>query len=68
MRVPELNWPSNLFTDIIIVPKDMIVVSAPAFAAKPDLWREMRAAWIGGDAGMVVRLPVPFSGAAHGVA
>lgn len=68
MRVPELNWPSNLFTDIIIVPENMIVVSAPAFAAKPDLWREMRAAWIGGNAGMVVRLPVPFSGAAHGVA
>ena len=68
MRVPELNWPSTLFTDIAGLREDTIVVSAPAFAAKPDLWREMRAAWIGGNAGMVIRLPVPFSGAAHGVA
>ena len=68
MRVPDLNWPSNLFTDIILVPEDMIVLSSLAPAARPGLWREMRASWIGGNAGMVVHLPVRSSGAARGVA
>ena len=68
MRVPELNWPSNLFTDIIIVPAEMIMVSAPAHAARPDLWREMRASRMGDRSFPAGPWHVHSSDASHDVA
>ena len=50
MRVPELNWPADLYTNMIPPAPERIVMSAQAFVARPDLRREMRASWVGGRA------------------
>jgi hypothetical protein len=42
VRVPDLDWPADLFTDIIEARPESIV--APA-AAKRSLWMEMTNAW-----------------------
>ena len=47
MRVPDLNWPVNLFEDAVMTETDTIVVLADVPAAKPALWREMVNTWIG---------------------
>ena len=44
-RLPDLNWPVTLFTDMIFLPAEMRVMTG---TARPGLWREMAAAWTGG--------------------
>ena len=53
MRVPDLDWPVDLFTDIIEV----------LAAATPNLWSEMTKAWTesGLTAGFLWRVG-PFDG------
>lgn len=54
MRVPDLDWPADLFTDVIEVWPETITV-APA---KPNLWTDMIKAWIGNDIQTVTQRPV----------
>jgi hypothetical protein len=54
VRVPDLDWPVDLFTDAI-VPVARPLVVAPA---KPALWPEMANSWIGGGTQSGFRWPV----------
>ena len=54
MRVPDLDWPADLFTDVIEVPPSTIVVEP----ARPNLWTEMVNAWMGDDTHAESQWPV----------
>ena len=45
MRVPDLDWPADLFTDVIILMPETIAI----FPSTPNLWSEMEEAWMGDD-------------------
>jgi hypothetical protein len=46
MRVPDLDWPTDLFSDVIEEPAENVVMAA---TARPGLWADMVRAWIGND-------------------
>lgn len=52
MRVPELEWPIDLFQDLAPVPDLPMTISAqiPTAADKP-LWAVMRGMWMPGPNG-----------------
>jgi hypothetical protein len=60
VSVPDLDWPVDLFTDMIEVRPETIEVLA---AVKPNLWSEMTKAWsdAGLNAGFIWRVG-PFDG------
>ena len=61
MRVPDLNWPVDLFTDVIMLPSETIVV----LSAEPNLWTEMVDSWIENGAASDARWPIPMFEAEH---
>jgi hypothetical protein len=47
VRLPDLNWPIDLFTDVTMpIPKTIAMV-LPTAAATPTLWKDMLSSWIG---------------------
>ena len=54
MRVRDLDWPDDLFTDAIIHVSETIAVF-PLVPERPTLWKEMAELWIGNDAYAVAR-------------
>jgi hypothetical protein len=45
MRVPDLDWPADLFKDVIVYVPETIAI----FPSMPSLWTEMAKAWMGDD-------------------
>ena len=47
MRVPNLDWPADLFTDVTTSPPKKIMVPSTNATTKPALWKDMVDEWIG---------------------
>ena len=58
MRVPDLDWPDDLFTDASL-PVLGTAATLPPLFERPTLWKEMAELWIGNDACAVAREAVP---------
>jgi hypothetical protein len=50
MRVPDLDWPPDLFTDVIGMMPEATVVLYAAAPTKPSLWTDLLNAWMGYEA------------------
>ncbi len=62
MRVPDLDWPVDLFKDVIILPDDTVVMLSPSAAPKPNLWTDMATSWMGNVVPFDRHPPIPLSG------
>jgi hypothetical protein len=62
VRVPDLNWPVDLFTDVIMPMPQTIMVLSAAAPATPTSWPEMADSWIGNSAQSDVQWRVPMFG------
>lgn len=58
MRVPDLDWPADLFTDVIVLPGETVVKIFRAAPATPTLWSEMVSSWMEGGARSESQWPV----------
>ena len=69
MRLPDLDWPVDLFTDGIMPLSDTMVVLSTGVVLsrgapmKPTLWADMVTSWIGNDAPFDSQRPVVVFGA-----
>jgi hypothetical protein len=50
MRVPDLDWPADLFKDVIGVLPEATVALYAAAPMRPTLWADLAKAWMGNDA------------------
>ena len=50
MRVPDLNWPADLFKDVIGVLPEATVALYAAAPTRPSLWADLANAWMGNGA------------------
>lgn len=60
MRLPDLDWPAGLFTDVIMLPSETIVVLSAATHTTPTLLPELVNSWIGSGAISESQWPVPM--------
>jgi len=57
VRVPDLDWPIDLFTDASETESETIVARPRVVPAKSNLWRDMVNAWFGEGAQTNARWP-----------
>ena len=66
MRVPDLDWPADLFSDdIITIQPDAIVMKAVSPAVRPTLWAAMTDTWFGNGAFAQSQWPPQAIGSDH---
>jgi hypothetical protein len=49
VRVPDLNWPADLFTDVAGTLLEMTEVASETVPVTPGLWADMLDAWMRKD-------------------
>ena len=49
MRVPDLNWPDDLFTDVSGALLEMTEAASESVPARPGLWANMLNTWMRKD-------------------
>ena len=49
MRVPNLNWPADLYTDVGTPSPEHATMHSTAAAMKPTLWQDTVNTWMGTD-------------------